>query len=107
MAMVMPNGLLNNTSLAYFRKAILDKAQLLAVVDMHRDLFQPKNDTQTSMVLLRKWGNGETAETHPADANLHAPLIRDFATAILADREPLVNGEIGRMVAAIEEEIYG
>lgn len=64
MAIVLPNGLLNNPGLAYFRKCILGKAQLLAVVDMHRDLFQPRNDTQTSMVLLRKWGEGESAESH-------------------------------------------
>jgi len=50
---------------------------------------------------------GETAETHPADANLHAPLIRDFTNAVLAGREPSVTGEVGRMVAAIEEQIYG
>jgi type I restriction enzyme M protein len=64
MAIVLPNGLLNNAGLAYFRQCVLDKAQLLAVVDMHRDLFQPRNDTQTSMVLLRKWSEGETAESH-------------------------------------------
>jgi type I restriction enzyme M protein len=64
MAIVLPNGLLNNPGLAYFRKAILDKAQILAVVDMHRDLFQPHNDTQTSMVLLRKWSRGESPKTH-------------------------------------------
>jgi type I restriction enzyme M protein len=64
MAIVLPNGLLNNTGLAYFRHCILKQAQLLAVVDMHRDLFQPRNDTQTSMVLLRKWGAGESAGSH-------------------------------------------
>lgn len=64
MAVVMPNGLLNNPGLAYFRRCILAQAQLLAVVDMHRDLFQPRNDTQTSMVLLRKWAAGESATTH-------------------------------------------
>lgn len=64
MAIVLPNGLLNNPGLAYFRQCILAQAQLLAVVDMHRDLFQPRNDTQTSMVLLRKWSAGETAATH-------------------------------------------
>lgn len=64
MAIVLPNGLLNNSGLAYFRSVILEKAQLLAVVDMHRDLFQPRNDTQTSMVLLRKWGAAETAHLH-------------------------------------------
>jgi type I restriction enzyme M protein len=64
MAIVLPNGLLNNPGLAYFRQCILGQAQLLAVVDMHRDLFQPRNDTQTSMVLLRKWSMGESAESH-------------------------------------------
>ena len=64
MAIVLPNGLLNNPGLAYFRHCMLDQAQLLAVVDMHRDLFLPRNDTQTSMVLLRKWAKGESAITH-------------------------------------------
>jgi type I restriction enzyme M protein len=64
MAIVLRNGLLNNPGLAYFRKAILDRAQILAVVDMHRDLFQPHNDTQTSVVLMRKWAAGEDASSH-------------------------------------------
>lgn len=64
MAIVLPNGLLNNPGLSYFRAAVLEKAQLLAVIDMHRDLFQPHNDTQTSLVLLRKWRQGETARNH-------------------------------------------
>jgi type I restriction enzyme M protein len=64
MGVVMPNGLLNNPGLGYFRQCILKQAQLLAVVDMHRDLFQPRNDTQTSMVLLRKWSAGESIISH-------------------------------------------
>ena len=64
MAIVLPNGLLNNSGLAYFRQCVLGQAQLLAVVDMHRDLFQPRNDTQTSMVRLRKWSADETAASH-------------------------------------------
>jgi predicted dehydrogenase len=49
---------------------------------------------------------GERVELHPPDANLHAPLIRDFVEAVLSDREPAVNGETGRAVALIEDEIY-
>lgn len=64
MAIVLPNGLLNNPGLAYFRSCVLRQAQILAVVDMHRDLFQPRNDTQTSMVVLRKWSAGESAQSH-------------------------------------------
>ena len=61
MAIVIPNGILNNLPLAYVRKWILANADLLAVVDMQRDLFQPKNDTQTSMVLLRRLSDAEKA----------------------------------------------
>ena len=59
MAIVIPNGILNNLPLSYVRKWILSNAELLAVVDMQRDLFQPKNDTQTSMVLLRRLSDSE------------------------------------------------
>lgn len=54
MAMVIPNGILNNPALGYVRQWMLRNTQIIAVVDMHRDLFQPKNDTQTSMVLVRR-----------------------------------------------------
>lgn len=54
MAMVIPNGILNNPALGYVRHWILQNTQILAVVDMARELFQPKNDTQTSMVLMRR-----------------------------------------------------
>ena len=61
MAMVIPNGILNNPSLEYVRSWLLNNAQLIAVVDMQRDLFQPKNDTQTSMVLIRRFSKEEKA----------------------------------------------
>ena len=38
---------------------MLRNAQIIAVVDMARDLFQPKNDTQTSMVLMRRLSRDE------------------------------------------------
>jgi type I restriction enzyme M protein len=54
MAMVIPNGILNNPALGYVRQWMLRNTQVIAVVDMARELFHPKNDTQTSMVLMRK-----------------------------------------------------
>jgi predicted dehydrogenase len=50
--------------------------------------------------------NGERVESHPPTANIHQPLIEDFVEAVLTNRQPGVSGEIGRMVAKIEEEIY-
>ena len=59
MAMVLPNGILNNPALGYVRQWLLSKTQVLAVVDMARDLFQPKNDTQTSMLVVRRLSPAE------------------------------------------------
>ena len=49
---------------------------------------------------------GERIESHPPAANWHAPLIQDFVAAVFDNREPAVNGETGRLVAMIEEQIY-
>jgi type I restriction enzyme M protein len=59
MAIVLPNGILNNPALAYVRQWIVDNSQVLAVVDMHRDLFSPRNDTQTSILFLRRKSDQE------------------------------------------------
>lgn len=51
-------------------------------------------------------GDGERTEMHPNAKNIHQPLIEDFSSAVLKDREPVVNGETGRAVALVEEKIY-
>jgi len=49
---------------------------------------------------------GERVESHAPAANIHQPLIEDFARAVLENRQPVVDGEIGRAVAALVDEIY-
>lgn len=84
MAMVIPNGILNNPGLEYVRQWILTRAQILAVVDMDRDLFQPKNDTQTSMVLMRRLGADEEAEAE--SIGLDYPVFMAIAETIGHDK---------------------
>lgn len=48
----------------------------------------------------------ERCETHPPHPNLHQPLIDDFVQAVIAHREPTVDGAVGREVAKIEQRIY-
>src|SRR5215813_13381637 len=50
--------------------------------------------------------NGERVELHPPAANIHQPLIEDFINALLNNREPQVDGQIGKAVAEIVEKIY-
>jgi predicted dehydrogenase len=49
---------------------------------------------------------GERSEQHPPAANLHAPLVEDFVTAVSTNRQPAVTGETGLSVAALEDAIY-
>ena len=78
MAMVIPNGILNNPALGYVRQWMLRNTQIIAVVDMARDLFQPKNDTQTSMVLMRRLSAEErrVAETGRLDYPVFMAVTR-------------------------------
>jgi len=54
MAIVLPDAILGAPGLKYVRAWILTNTQVLSSIDLHKDTFQPKNGTQTSILLLRK-----------------------------------------------------
>lgn len=84
MAIVLPNGILNNPALGYVRHWILQNAQVIAVVDMARELFQPKNDTQTSMILLRRLSADE--RENAAKKRLNYPVFMAVTEKIGHDK---------------------
>jgi len=84
MAIVTPNGILNNPTLGYVRQWILRNTQVIAVIDMQRDLFQPKNDTQTSMVLLRRLDSNERQMA--SQGKLDYPIFMAVAEKIGHDK---------------------
>jgi type I restriction enzyme M protein len=59
MAIVLPQGNLNNTNAKYIRAWVMDKARILAVVGLHVNTFKPFTGTKTSVLLLKKWAEGE------------------------------------------------
>lgn len=59
MAIVLPQGVLNNTNMEYVRNYLLDKARILAVVGLHGNTFKPHTGTKTSVLFLKKWGVDE------------------------------------------------
>jgi type I restriction enzyme M protein len=54
MAIVLPQGLLNNTNAEYIRRFVIDEARILAVVGLHGNTFKPHTGTKTSVLFLRK-----------------------------------------------------
>lgn len=55
MAIVLPQGVLNNTNMQYIRQFLFDKARILAVVGLDVNTFKPHTGTKTSVLFLQKW----------------------------------------------------
>jgi type I restriction enzyme M protein len=59
MAIVLPQGVFNNTNQEYIRRYIMKRARLLAVVGLHGNSFKPHTGTKTSVLFLQKWRDDE------------------------------------------------
>ncbi len=57
LAIVLPQGKLNNTNIEYVRQWLMDKARILAVVGLNLNTFKPHTGTKTSILFLQKWND--------------------------------------------------
>lgn len=60
LAIVLPQGVLNNTNMEYIRQWLFDKARILAVVGLHGNTFKPHTGTKTSVLFLQKWSEKDS-----------------------------------------------
>jgi type I restriction enzyme M protein len=67
MAIVLPQGNLNNIGTKALREWIMQKARILAVVGLGVNTFKPFTGTKTSVLFLQKWGGiaGKPLEDYP------------------------------------------
>lgn len=54
MGIVLPDSILGSPGLGYIREWIIKNHRIIASVDLHVDTFQPRNGTQTSVLILQK-----------------------------------------------------
>ncbi|MGZ8159763.1 MAG: hypothetical protein ACXWT4_13245 [Methylobacter sp.] len=54
MAIVLPDGILGNPALEYVRYWMMTHCRIVASIDLHPDTFQPRNGTQTSILVLQR-----------------------------------------------------
>ena len=73
MAIVLPQGRLNNVSDGYIRHFIHDHARLVASVSLTINTFKPHTNTKTSILFLQKWNDDPGAP--PA---LRCPKIENY-----------------------------
>jgi predicted dehydrogenase len=74
------------------------------------DLFGTRGSIRVASLnggdLVVRTGDLERRESHPPAANVHLPLVEDFVDALQHGRDPTVDGQVGRAVAVIQDEIY-
>lgn len=61
MAIVLPQGRLNNISDAPIRNYLAEHARILAVVGLQGNTFKPHTNTKTSILFLQKWNDDPKA----------------------------------------------
>jgi type I restriction enzyme M protein len=54
MGIVLPDSILGAPGLGYIREWLIKNHRIIASIDLHVDTFQPRNGTQTSVLILQK-----------------------------------------------------
>lgn len=54
MGVVLPNAILGSPGLGYIREWLIKNTRIIASLDLHPDTFQPRNGTQTSVLVLQR-----------------------------------------------------
>lgn len=62
LGIVLPDSILGAPGLGYMRTWLVKMTRILASIDLHVDTFQPRNGTQTSVLLLQKKTEAEIHE---------------------------------------------
>lgn len=93
MAIVLPQGRLNNASDLSIRNFLFDKARILAVVGLHNNTFKPHTGAKTSVVFLQKYTEEELADIQDVQ-NQHAAAFDVHVAELDALRaSPSINND--------------
>jgi type I restriction enzyme M protein len=89
MAIVLPQGNLNNTNAEYIRTWVMDKARILAVVGLHVNTFKPFTGTKTSVLFLQKWAeNEEPDQDYPIFLAVNEKPVKDNSGSYVFKKNP-------------------
>ena len=73
MAIVLPQGRMNNLTDKFIRDFIAHHARILAVVGLHGNTFKPHTGTKTSLLFVQKWNDDAKAPLR-----LRCPKVEDY-----------------------------
>lgn len=65
MAIVLPDGIYGNESLGYIRNWIINRARIVAIIDIPLETFLPNTGTKTSILILQKLPLNKIPKDYP------------------------------------------
>jgi type I restriction enzyme M protein len=71
MAIVLPQGIFNNTTEQFIRDYVMRQARILAVVGLPVNMFKPFTGTKTSVLFLQKWESEEEQRAAAGDYHIY------------------------------------
>ncbi len=74
-AIVLPDSILGSPGLEYVREWIIKNCRIVASIDLHQDTFQPRNGTQTSILILQKKTVKEINQINFQDYNIFMAIV--------------------------------
>ena len=79
MGIVLPDALLGPPGTGYIREWLIKYTKIIASIDLHEDTFQPRNGTQTSVLILQKKTEEEISKEEStgqmADYNIYMAIV--------------------------------
>ncbi|MGB4781625.1 N-6 DNA methylase [Candidatus Methylomirabilis sp.] len=111
MAIVLPQGKFNNSTLAYIREWILRHARVLAVAGLHPNTFKPHTGTKTSTLFLQKHTDAELARMQNIEDNIQSrcPNYSEILKRLIAtspECADLAEEELPEEVAELLHELF-
>ncbi len=90
LGIVLPEGIFNNTSLAYVREFCENRAFIRAVVSLPQETFSSSGaSVKASLLFLQKFTDDEQADFDTKNAKAHAELKAKYADEIAAENARL------------------
>ncbi|HML40388.1 MAG TPA: N-6 DNA methylase [Bellilinea sp.] len=86
LAIVLPDSILSNPGLGFIRRWILQKARIIASVDLPQVTFEPYTGTQTSVLILQKKAPTEIEIERRAGKSLDYDVFMTTPEAVGHDR---------------------
>lgn len=76
MGIVLPDAILGAPGLLYVRYWIIKYCRIVASIDLHPDTFQPRNGTQTSVLILQKKTEAEISQGTTPDYEIFMAQVK-------------------------------